>query len=61
MKIELHASTRWANCSVNAVIDTWEDLGVSDEEWDNMPDVDRQYMLQDCALDMVGFSFAANY
>jgi len=61
MKMRLLVATKWANTDEDHEIDTWEDLGVSDVEWDRMSSADKYDMLQDYVLELIGFGFSADY
>ena len=60
MKIEVKASTKWHNCNETLIIDT-DELGISDEAWDNMSETERQDEIIQVAFDAIGFSFSYDY
>ena len=60
MKIEVTASTKWYGCNESLVIDL-DELGYTEEAWDNMSETERQDEILQIAFDAIGFSFSYDY
>ena len=60
MRIEIAVDTKWHGCNETLIVDTNE-LGYSDEAWDNMSEDQRQDEILQVAYDAIGFSFNYDY
>lgn len=58
MKLKVHIETKWVGTSIEVELDTYEDFGFSDEEWDNLPSDQKEELIQDYAHNEIGFSFS---
>ena len=60
MKISIYVATKWHGCEEEIVIDL-DELGFTEQEWDNMSEDERQEQALQIAYDAIGFSFNYNY
>lgn len=58
--LKINVSTKWHGCSEDLVI-SLDDLGCSEQEWDNMSEEEREEEIVQLAYDAIGFYYSYDY
>lgn len=57
MKLQLTVSTKWVGAKESIIVDT-EELGFSDQQWDELSEVQQDEFLQEYAMELIGFGWS---